>query len=129
MRFFRYYWPVYLWAFLILLLTGLPGQYFPKVPTIWDLLEPDKIVHVIIFVIFTVLMIYGLVHEKNCPAWILITVSIGTGILFGGITELLQAYVFVWRQASVYDFIADSIGSLAGYLFWKLFLIKHWDKY
>jgi VanZ family protein len=124
MRFFRYYGPALLWASLILLLTGLPGNYFPKVPTIWDLFEPDKIVHLFIFLILNVLMIYGLSHEKKISAGIFAAISLGTGILFGGITELLQAYVFVWRQASVYDFIADGLGCLAGYFLFKRLIIK-----
>jgi VanZ family protein len=131
MKSFRYYWPVTLWAFLILALTGLPGSYFPKVPTVWDLLEPDKIIHLLIFLVLTVLMLYGAPPRQSAapgPFW-LAFISIGTGVVFGGLTELLQAYIFVWRQASVYDFIADAAGSIAGYVLYKQVLIKHFGKY
>jgi VanZ family protein len=120
MRFLRLYGPVILWALLILLLTGLPGKYFPKVPTIWDLLEPDKIVHLFIFLVFTLLIIYPLIQKKKASTRVLASVSIGTGILFGAVTELLQAYVFVWRQASIYDFIADTAGCIVGFLLFRL---------
>jgi len=76
MRFLRLYGPVILWALLILLLTGLPGDYFPKVPTVWDLLEPDKIVHLFIFLVFTLLIIYPLIQKKNASARVLASVSI-----------------------------------------------------
>jgi VanZ family protein len=125
MRFLRLYGPVILWALLILLLTGLPGNYFPRVPTIWDLLEPDKIVHLFIFLIFTLLIIYPLYQKKNASARVLASVSIGTGILFGAVTELLQAYVFVWRQASVYDFIADTAGCIIGFLLFRWTFSRH----
>ena len=121
MRSFRYYWPVIIWAWLIRLLTGLPGNYFPKVPSIWDLLTPDKIVHFFIFLVFTLMLFYGLIrsHGENFPISLFVSLSIGTGIAFGGITELLQEFVFVWRQASIYDFIADCIGSITCFFLFK----------
>lgn len=131
MRYFRYYWPFVLWAILILILTGLPGNYFPRVPTIWDLLSPDKIVHLFIFIVFTVLLFHGLVlhYRERISLWMYALIVIGTGVFYGGITELLQAYIFVWRQASVYDFIADSVGCIAGYLLFRNVISKRLNKY
>jgi VanZ family protein len=131
MRFLRYFWPVILWALLILLLTGLPGKYFPVVPSVWDLLEPDKIVHLLIFFVFTILLTYGLIryYSVNITSGFFISIAIGTGIVYGGISELLQAYIFVWRQASIYDFIADSAGCFAGYLLFQQVLSKHLKKH
>jgi VanZ family protein len=126
MRFLKYNGPVILWAILILVLTGLPGNYFPKVPTIWDLLEPDKIVHLAIFLVFTLLLIYAIIHSRRSSKRFLFILATGTGIVFGAATELLQAWVFTWRQASVYDFIADAIGCLAGYLLFKKLLKTKW---
>ena len=128
MRIIKYKGPVILWAILILVLTGLPGNYFPKVPTVWDLLEPDKIVHLIIFLVFTLLLSYALIHGNVFSPRIFSVLVTGTGIIFGGVTELLQAYVFIWRQASVYDFIADAAGSFAGYLLFNKLLYKQWNK-
>jgi VanZ family protein len=34
--------------------------------------------------------------------------------IYGGITELLQYYVFIRRYGSVYDFLADVIGCVLG---------------
>jgi len=118
------------WALLVLILTGLPGNYFPEVPSFWNLLEPDKIVHIFIFGVFTVLMAIGLTRRNGSlrSAFAIATQSIGIGIAYGGITELLQAYVFIGRTASIYDFIANSIGCFAGYLIFKLVLLKYFEK-
>jgi hypothetical protein len=45
--------PALIWAFIIMLLTGLPGSYFPTIVSFWDWLSPDKIVHVFIFLVQT----------------------------------------------------------------------------
>jgi VanZ family protein len=130
MRYFRYYWPVITWAILILLLTGLPGNYFPKVPSIWDLLEPDKVVHLFIFIIFTNLLGYGFINNypPGLPKVFYALIIMASGIAFGGITELLQAYIFVWREASIYDFIADCAGSVSGYLIFDNLISKYLNK-
>jgi VanZ family protein len=126
----KHFWPAMAWALLVLILTGLPGNYFPEVPTLWNLLEPDKIVHLFIFGVFTVLLALGLTgrYGKNRSSFAIAVLSIGTGIAYGGITELLQGYVFIGRTASIYDFIANSIGCFAGYLLFKFVLLKYLEK-
>jgi len=49
-------WPGILWGVIILIITGIPGNYFPKVTTFWDWLSPDKIVHLFLFSIFVLLL-------------------------------------------------------------------------
>jgi VanZ family protein len=126
----KHFWPAMAWALLVLILTGLPGNYFPEVPTLWNLLEPDKIVHLFIFGVFTVLLALGLTgrYGKNRSSFAIAALSIGTGIAYGGITELLQGYVFIGRTASIYDFIANFIGCFAGYLLFKFVLLKYLEK-
>lgn len=115
------------WALMVLILTGLPGNYFPEVPSFWNLLEPDKIVHIFIFGVFTVLMLTGLARHYGTlrSSFAFAALSIGIGIMYGGITELLQGYVFFGRTASIYDFIANCVGCFAGYLFFKVVLLKY----
>jgi VanZ family protein len=127
---FKNFWPAIAWALIVLVLTGLPGNYFPEVPSFWNLLEPDKIVHVFIFGVFTVLMAFGLTRSYRTlrSAFAIAAQAIGTGIAYGGITELLQGYVFIGRTASIYDFIANSVGCIAGYLCFKLVLLKYLEK-
>jgi VanZ family protein len=108
----------------------MPGNYFPEIPTIWDLLAPDKIIHLFIFGVFTILLSFGLIHNsgKSISLRVFALTVIGSGIIYGGITELLQAYIFTWRQASVYDFIADSVGCVAGYLLFRYLISKRLSK-
>jgi VanZ family protein len=130
MIFFKNFWPALAWAVLVLVLTGLPGNSFPEVVSFWKLLEPDKIVHFFIFGIFTVLLARGLslYQGKFSSVAAIATQTIGTGIAYGGITEIMQAYVFTGRTGSINDFIANSIGCVAGYIFFKLVLKKSTHK-
>ena len=127
---FKNFWPAIAWALIVLVLTGLPGNYLPEVPTFCNLLEPDKIVHVFIFGVFTVLMALVLTRSYRTlrSAFAIAAQAIGTVIAYGGITELLQGYVFIGRTASIYDFIANSVGCIAGYLCFKLVLLKYLEK-
>jgi len=119
--------PAIAWALLVLILTGLPGNYFPEIPTFWNLLKPDKIVHVFIFCVFTILIAFGLARHYGIARSSLAIAfqAIGTGIAYGGITELLQGYVFIGRTASIYDFIANCVGCIVGYLIFKLVIQKY----
>ncbi len=110
---------------------GLPGSYFPTVTTFWDWLSPDKVVHVIIFMVqvFLVLMAfrrqYFLGNKRLVYTWwILITVT-----LFALLTEVLQVYVFIGRYGNVYDFIADFAGVVLGLLAYNLLNKKKFAKH
>jgi VanZ family protein len=45
--------------------------------------------------------------------------------LYGGLTEILQAKVFVGRDGSVFDFLANTIGSVIGIVIFMLFIRKN----
>ncbi len=124
--------PGILWAGLILLLAGIPGNYFPEITSFWDWLSPDKLVHLFLFSIFVMLLIIGLYKQyciENLRYFnISIIISVFIGIIYGGITELLQKFVFIGRSASIYDFIADSIGSILGVVLFFIFFKKKLSK-
>lgn len=119
--------PGLFWAIVILLLTGLPGSVFPRVVTFWDWLTPDKIVHVIIFGIFTFLMIWGYraqyLMNQHRLKYLLTTIVIG--VLFGALTEYLQKVLFVGRCGNIFDFCADVVGCVLGLIvFWAFYRKK-----
>lgn len=120
MKFWRLL-PSIIWMVLILVLMGTPGNYFPKVVSFWDWLSPDKVVHLIIFGIQAVLFLYGFNAGKFKPNHILIFIAT---VAFAGLTEVLQVYVFVGRFGSVYDFIADAIGIVIGFVAYYLLISK-----
>jgi VanZ family protein len=130
-QFFRRYWLPVSWGVFILVLTGLPGQYFPQIPTLLDLFAPDKLVHFFIFGMFVFTLMKGFIQKPGISipqaGFYAIMLSIG----YGGITELLQAFVFINRQGSIYDFIANGIGSIIGFLVcfkWKSTILMLKDK-
>jgi len=123
----RKFWPGSIWAVIILLLTGLPGDYFPQVISFWDWLSPDKIVHFFIYGVFTFLLLWGYRAQYNASkhrsklVWLIFIL----GVLYSGITEVLQATVFIGRYGSVFDFLANTIGSIIGIIVFMLFARKN----
>ncbi len=123
--------PALVWALIILVLTGLPGSYFPTVTTFWDWLSPDKVVHVIIFMVqvFLVLLAYNkqylLGYKRLFYTWSIVIII----TVFALLTEVLQAYVFIGRDGNVYDFVADFAGVLVGLLAYNLCNKKKFAKH
>jgi len=121
--------PAIVWALIILVLTGLPGTYFPTVVSFWDWLSPDKVVHVFIFFVQTFLLLvafrtqYLLGSRRLVYAWAIFSII----SLFALLTEVMQAYVFVGRDGNVFDFIADVVGVLVGYLAYNLYFKKKFN--
>ncbi len=97
---------------------------FPDIPKFIDLFQPDKLVHVFIFMVFVFLLLQGFTRDGN-PGIIrqhALVIGLTIAISIGGITEIIQAYLVPMRVASPYDFIANVIGCLVGwgaYAFYK----------
>ncbi|MBR4836991.1 MAG: VanZ family protein [Bacteroidales bacterium] len=127
-RLTRHIYPGVICGAVIMVLCGLPGSYFPTVRTFWEWLGPDKIVHSIMFAALSFSIIIGyrkeyLEEDKSYRVklqWITLVIS----ILYGGLTEILQYYVFVNRYGSVYDFCADVIGCILGVFIFKIIFRK-----
>lgn len=113
-----------MWAAFILLLCGLPGEDLPNID-IWEINIEDKIAHMGVFAILAVLAVRGLykskLHRVSFSSLIFVAVL---GSAYGGLTELLQGWVFPSRFASVADFIADALGMILGTLFANWYFSK-----
>lgn len=100
---------------MILLLTGLPGSYFPRVKPAIGL---DKVAHLLMYAGFTFVTLWG--YRKTFQErdgrylrkalWVVLAI----GILYGALTEIMQETLIPSRTGSVYDWIADVIGSVLG---------------
>lgn len=114
----RKLWPALVWAAVILILTGLPGDAFPEIIDFWDWLGPDKLVHVFMFGTLSFLIFYSLrkQYRKSKQRYMYVLVILGVTLAYGLLTEVLQANVFVGRDGNIFDFIANSIGALTGWL-------------
>ncbi|MDP2723835.1 MAG: VanZ family protein [Bacteroidales bacterium] len=121
------FWPAVAWAILILILTGVPGTYFPEVETFWEWLTPDKIVHMGIFgvQVFLILLGFDPQYLAGKNRYVVVIGAAIVTILYGLITELLQHFVFIGRDGNMFDFLADAAGALLGLLAYYLLKIRN----
>lgn len=122
------FYPGLICAAFIMLLMGLPGRYFPTVVSFWEWIGPDKIVHLLLFGLFSYLTLWGyrkqlLSVNSSSQIKALLFVLFLT-ISYGALTELMQKYVFVNRYGSYFDFLADSIGCVLGVIAFYFYLKK-----
>jgi VanZ family protein len=114
------FWPAVAWGVGILVLTGIPGQDIPRLPRF--VLAPDKIAHLLIFAGFSFLLVKGFSSETGVITQRMSGMTLLISSLFGAMTEILQATVFINRMGSVADFLVDLVGNMAGLLvfhYWK----------
>ena len=118
----HYFWPAYLWGAIVLLLTGLPGNDFPTLPSFWDRFQPDKIVHMGIFGLLFVLLATGSYYKGGqlTVSKKLLYIYAFSVTALGGIIELLQKWVFIGRSCDILDFLADTIGVTLAFVFYML---------
>ncbi|MCX6247591.1 MAG: VanZ family protein [Bacteroidetes bacterium] len=122
-KYFHYHLPGFLWILVILVLTCLPGNLIPKVPSFLDLFSPDKLVHLFLFAVLLFLLLLGFRKQvrPDTVTGFYVAVSLNAGIFLGGITELMQGSSLVnGRVCSVYDFIANVVGCFLGWLIFVL---------
>lgn len=115
-----------------MILCGLPGSCIPKVKTFWEWLGPDKIVHCLMFGLFSFAIIWGY-RDEYCERdksyrIRLQLVTLLVSAAYGALTEVLQNYLFRGRYGSVYDFLADLIGCILGILIFKSIFRKNFCK-
>ena len=122
-RFTRNSYPGLLCAAVILLLTGIPGTTFTQKPIV----GLDKVVHFLMYAGFTFACLWGYRepfsekgsgYRRNA-----VIIVILIGMVYGALTEIMQKYLIPGRTGSVYDWIADTIGSVFGAIL-ALFLLR-----
>ena len=114
--FLRYNWPGLCCLAIILVLTGIPGNYMPSIQSFWNWLGPDKVAHLVMYGTFSYLLLRGFQKQTQFPGlqsnFVIYAMLIG--IIFGAFTEVMQRYVFSGRNANIYDFLANVTGCFAG---------------
>jgi VanZ family protein len=111
---FKYYGPALLWALFILTICsikmgdiGSGHLFFPGF---------DKLVHCGLFFVLVVFYCNGFIRkhgQDNLTYLVFVKIIIGA-ILYGGLIEVLQAYVFTWRSGELADLFADAVGTCMG---------------
>jgi VanZ family protein len=103
------------WALLIMLLCAIPGRDLPHISFL-EILSFDKWVHAGVFFILVILLMRAFRLSKTnttlgkYPGIIALVLAIP----YGGMLEIMQGAFFTDRSSDVYDFIANSVGALAG---------------
>ena len=117
--------PALAWAVLIAVLCLTPGNALPT----WewaDLLSVDKLVHMAMFAVMTVLLAYGLSARSagaEKQGRILLSAAL-ISIAYGGAMEVLQEIPVLHRRGDLVDLTANTLGALAGFLWMR----SHWNK-
>ena len=109
-----------LWALFILVLCGIPGRDIPHISFL-ELLAFDKFVHAGIFFVLILLTVRGFELQtdfsllQRAPQIIALFLC----VMYGGLLELMQEAFFKERTADLYDFIANSFGSVLGLILYN----------
>jgi len=116
--FIRYNLHGIIWSLIILILLGLPGDDLPDI-SFFNIPYFDKIVHFFLFLVFVFFLAYGFAKQNrfNILHQKFLLLSLLTGVIYGGLTEILQEVVFTGRTSDFFDFIADVAGCVTGLLF------------
>ena len=105
---------VLIYVGLIMTLSLIPPQSFPKLPLFEG---ADKLVHIMMYLVFSVLSSWALKIELyRQRVWLIIPVIIGWGILM----EFIQLEMRIGRSFSWYDILANTTGATIGILFYLL---------
>ncbi len=94
----------------------MPGDALPDI-NFWELNLEDKLAHMAVFGLLAVLLVYGEQRRMGTLAlpWSSYFVIVSIGVLYGVLTEALQATPLVAsRYATLGDVVADSLGSILG---------------
>ncbi len=110
---------VVLYVGCIAVLSLLPPQDFPKIPMFPGM---DKVVHILMYFIFSLLSCWSVKTELNF-SWLLliIPVTIGWGIFM----EYMQRSMHMGRSFDPNDILANSFGVVSGVLIYVLFSQKY----
>jgi VanZ family protein len=110
-----------LWALLIFILCAIPGKDIPPV-SILEIAGIDKLIHAFMFFVLEVLLIKGFMKQENNSLLgsFPILISAILSVVYGGSLEIMQGAFYVDRTADIYDFIANSFGTIMGVAYFKL---------
>jgi VanZ family protein len=95
------------WAALIFALSAVPGESYPPHPGFLNV-----VAHFCEYAILAVLLVVSL-HGPKRKLWLSAVIAIAVASLYGSSDELHQYFV-PGRDSSPLDWLADSIGALAG---------------
>ncbi|HAA00944.1 MAG TPA: VanZ family protein [Flavobacteriales bacterium] len=117
----RFLFPAICWALLIFLLCIAPSDQLPDT-SIWDFISFDKVAHLFIFSVFSLLIIVGLRRQYSYSAlrYHAKRVAFLAASVYGVIIEFIQQVMNSGRHFEWMDVVADVIGSLLGITLFRI---------
>lgn len=114
---------IFLYVAGIAALSLLPPQDLPNVQLFKG---ADKVIHLLMYLIFSVLSCWTLKTEDNWYAiWLIIPVTVGWGMLM----EYIQLEMRLGRSFSWSDILANTIGVLIGIIIYLSAMLYHQKKH
>ena len=110
MRFFKKYLFSIITVIVIFYLSTASSSAFPKMPQIEGL---DKIVHLLMYFKLAFMLVLENTRKNNLGYYLLVILF---PILYGGLLEIIQHYFCPSRTGDWFDFLANTMGVLIGYL-------------
>ncbi len=110
--------PAYLWAAVIFGLSVMSGVNLPE--SLFDLFQPDKVGHLVVYGVLVFLFLRAFKISDRLTDKKVFWVVLGSA-LYGISLEIVQYTFFPGRFFEVLDIIANIIGSLTGWIFFKKF--------
>jgi VanZ family protein len=128
--FLRYNLPGIIWGMIVFVLLAMPGSDVPKLSFL-HFLPMDKIVHFILFSVFSFLLSFGFLRQCSFQRLRLnaMIVAFFISVIYGGVMEYLQGTVFVDRTSDWFDFIMNLCGTIGGLFTFALLKTKIISKF
>jgi VanZ family protein len=101
------------WFLIMCVLFILPGSALPHEGWM-ERIHMDKWVHCGLFAVLIFLSSLALDLDTSKKVWVLVTISIVYGVLI----EIIQGNWVANRSSDPYDVVADTAGSMVGWLVW-----------
>jgi VanZ family protein len=110
----RYQGPTILWALFVFIMCVIKLGDIENSPMFFP--GFDKLVHCGFFLVFVVFYSLGIIRQHNYSSFPFkyALLIFALAVAYGGLLELLQAYVFTWRDGDWNDLFADSVGAAMG---------------
>ena len=114
------------WFIVVLILICVPGNDLPKVDDWFQKINADKLIHVGIFGLLAFLFFRPIAQSsfsKKEKIIYLLKIAMATSI-WGLTTEFIQRFYIPGRSFDLLDWLADSIGGVAAFVWGRWKMIK-----
>jgi VanZ family protein len=112
-------------ALVILFLTTVSVSDLPPLPDV-PIIGIDKLAHFVVFYFLTTFLIVDIQNYKGFYHKRFIIAAFVVSLVYGGMIELIQHLLFVYRSGSLLDILANITGSLSACIIqYKYKLIKY----